>query len=214
MPTHHSAIEQRATAMAALIQSVYLVDRIARKGVVDTDDFRVLMESLFCDAPQSGCVADLYAGGLHLQTGVRVAMHLLDGSKNVPQMKALMLYSAGLMTLEKRLRKRPQMRQKLADGMHRISQQQQYFGDPMHSNIIAALADLYGETISTMKPRIIVRGKSEFLSQQANTQRVRALLMAGLRAAHLWHQYGGNHFNLLLRRKPLLRALESIKQQS
>jgi len=97
--------------------------------------------------------------------------------------------------------------------MQRITQQRQYFGDAMHTNIIAAIADLYGETLSTMKPRIIVRGKSEHLSQSCNTERVRTLLMAGLRAAHLWHQHGGGHMSLLLRRKALLRELKLLHTQ-
>jgi len=48
------------------------------------------------------------------------------------------------------------------------------------------------------------------LTQAANTQRVRALLMAGLRAAHLWHQHGGGHLGLLFRRKAILRELDQL----
>jgi len=55
-----------------------------------------------------------------------------------------------------------------------------------------------------------VRGKSEFLSQSDNTHRVRVLLMAGLRAAHLWRTHGGGHMTLLFRRKALLRELELL----
>ena len=213
MRSHISEIRQRTTAIAALTQSVYLVDRIARKGVVDSEDFRVLMESLFLDAHAAASVAELYRGTAALKTGARVAIQMLDGRQHVEQMKALMVYSAGLITLEKRLRKNDQVRHQLAEGMQRIAQQQHYFGDALHSNVIAAVADLYGETISNMKPRIIVRGKSEFLGQSANTQRVRALLMAGLRAAHLWHQHGGNHFNLLFRRRALLRELDTMMRE-
>ncbi len=225
MHSHSSALNQRVIALAAMTQAVYLVNNIARKGTADTEDCRVLMESIFADAPNSDnnshddsdnnahqTVADLYGGIDKLNTGLRICSQLLRGEK-IPDAKDLMLYSAGLITLERRLGKKEATRQQLAGGMQRISQQRQYFGDAMHHNVIAAIADLYGNTISNMKPRIIVRGKSEHLSQSVHTQRVRALLMTGLRAAHLWHQHGGGHLNLLLRRKALLRELESLQAQ-
>ncbi len=212
MSSHISELSQRATALAAMTQAIYLVNSIARKGVVDTEDSRVMMESIFSEAsthPQQ-TVLELYGGVEKLDTGIRVCIKLLQGEK-LPEAKDLMLYSAGLTALERRLGKDAAMRQRLADGMSRISKQRQYFGDAMHHNVIAAVADLYGDTISTMKPRIIVRGKPEFLSQTNHTMRVRALLMSGLRAAHLWHQHGGGHLSLLLRRKALLRELELLQ---
>ncbi|MDQ6969394.1 MAG: DUF489 family protein [Mariprofundus sp.] len=229
MHSHSSALNQRVTALAAMTQAVYLVNNIARKGTADTEDCRVLMESIFANAPNSDndsqhhsdnnspappqqSVADLYGGIDKLNTGLRICSQLLRGEK-IPGAKDLMLYSAGLITLERRLGKKEATRQQLANGMQRIGHQRQYFGDAMHHNVIAAIADLYGNTISNMKPRIIVRGKPEHLSQSVHTQRVRALLMTGLRAAHLWHQHGGGHLNLLLRRKALLRELESLQAQ-
>jgi len=212
MSSHLTAINQRAAALAALIQAIYLVNNIARKGVADTEDCGVLMESIFTDSANyaSQSVVDLYGGAARLDTGLRICSQLLRGEQ-IPDAKAMMIYSAGLIALERRLRKNAPMRQHIATGMQRITQQRQYFGDAMHSNVIAALADLYGETISTMKPRIIVRGKPEYLSQTNNTQRVRALLMSGLRAAHLWQHHGGGHLNLFLRRKALLQALNLLR---
>jgi len=217
MSSHPSALTQRVIALAAMTQAIYLVNGIARKGVADTEDCRVLMESIFTEGSDSHdqshqSIADLYGGVPRLKTGLRTCSSLLRGEK-IPDAKDLMIYSASLIALQRKLAKNAPMRQRLADGMQRISHQRQYFGDAMHHNVIAAIADLYGSTISTMKPRIIVRGKSEYLSQSSQTQRVRALLMAGLRAAHLWQQHGGGHLNLLLRRKALLRELEILQNQ-
>jgi len=206
-----TALTQRAIALAALTQAVYLVDCIARKGAMDTEDCKILMESMFAEPqPNEHGIAQPYGNASGLATGLRICIELLKGN-NLSQAKALMVYSGGLMTLERRLAKNISMRHKLAEGMRRITHQKQYFGDSMHNNVIAAIADLYGETISTMKPRIIVHGKAEYLNQSANTQRVRALLMSGLRAAHLWHKQGGGHLNLLLRRKALLHELEMLQ---
>lgn len=212
--SQHSILHQRAIALAALVQAVYLVDSIARKGLVDAEDCRTLMASLFNDPVRHHHdAAQLYNGTANLHTGLRICSSMLKAI-NLPQYKALMSYSTGLLSLERKLAKDSAIRQTLATGMRRIANQQQYFGDATHPNIMAAIADLYGETISTMKPRIIVRGKSEHLSQQANTRRVRALLMAGLRAAHLWHTHGGDHLNLLFRRKALAKEMDEILRQT
>jgi high frequency lysogenization protein len=209
--SHLTPLNQRATALAALTQAVYLVDCIARKGLADAEDFHVMTDSIFADSSVHHPVANLYGGISRLDTGLRLSIKILRGDP-LPQTKTLMAYSAGLLSLERRLSKNREIRQKLADGMSRIGKQRQYFGDVVHANIIAAIAELYGETISTIRPRIIVRGKSEYLSQNANTQRVRTLLMAGLRAAHIWHKHGGGHLSLLIRRKTLLHELEQLQK--
>jgi high frequency lysogenization protein len=209
--SHSTPLGNRAAALAALTQAVYLVDCIARKGMADSEDFRVMVESIFANSDATQSVATMYGGAPGLGAGLRISCKVLRGD-NLPQVKALMAYSAGLLSLERRLSKNDATRQHLADGMARIGRQRQYFGGAEHSNIIAAIADLYGETISTMKPRIIVRGKSEHLSQNANTQRVRALLMAGLRAAHIWRKHGGGHLHLLTKRKALLHELERLQK--
>ncbi len=191
-----------------MCQCVRLVDRIARKGEADEEDFRACIESIFAsgDAP-----AAIYRAS-DLTTGVRTARRLLSGPAE-PEDRLLMSYLAGLLTIEKRLRKRPDLRAALSEGMSRISRQRQYFGEATHPSVIAALAALYGETISTMTPRIIVRGKAEHMRQEASKQRVRALLMAGLRGAYLWREHGGGFLGFLLRRKALLRALDAIERE-
>jgi len=209
--TYNNIIHERATALAALTQAAYLVDSIARKGVADAGDCRTLIESMFNDAPP--VVAQIYGGITPLHTGLRICSSMLQGD-SLAESKPLMTYAAGLLALERKLEKNTSVRQQLGSGMQRIASQRQYFGDAMHPNVIAAIADLYGETISHMKPRIIVRGKSEHLGQQANTRRVRALLMAGLRAAHLWHQHGGTHWSLLLRRNALAKEMQAMLQQT
>ena len=207
--TAPSALTQRVTALAALCQSVYLVDAIARKGSADEADMHACSSSILTTADHTAPVADLY-GGIHsLQTGLRTAISLLGGD-TMPQAKSLMTYAAGIMAIERRLARDADRRSRLAQGMQRIAAQAQYFGSATHPNITAAIAGLYGEIISTMKPRIIVRGKPEYLSQKANTEKVRTLLMAGLRAAHLWRRHGGSHFKLLAGRKKLLHEARRL----
>ncbi len=87
-----------------------------------------------------------------------------------------------------------------------------------HENTLASLADAYLQTISTIKPQVMVNGERMYLMRAENENRIRALLLAGVRAAILWRQSGGNWFVLIFRRKAMAietqRLLASLRPQS
>ena len=64
----------------------------------------------------------------------------------------------------------------------------------------------------------MVHGAQIHLAKPDNANRIRALLLAGIRAARLWRQSGGSRLRLLLRRKLLLqearRTLASLEQRA
>jgi high frequency lysogenization protein len=76
----------------------------------------------------------------------------------------------------------------------------------MDREVIARFAGLYSATISKLEPRIIVRGNPLYLQNEENQERIRALLLAGIRAAILWRQCGGRRMQILLGRRKLLEA--------
>ncbi|MFC1536450.1 high frequency lysogenization protein HflD [Pseudomonadota bacterium] len=202
-----TAQANRAVALAAMVQAVSMVERIARTGLCDADDFNAIIQSLFTEHHDD--VAEIY-GGLHqLQTGLHISEKLLSGIQ-VDGAKSLMTYAAGLIALEKKLGKNREMLAAIGDGMVRIKKQSEYFNSVIHESVIGGIADLYGTSVSTLKPSIIVRGKPEHLKQSSNTNRVRALLLAGIRAAHLWHKNGGGHLRLLIGRKKLHQETERL----
>jgi len=200
-------LHQRTLAMAAILQAARLVDRLARKGQCDADDFAVLIRAIFA-APDPH-VERVYGGAQHLRVGLRLLHDLLAGHE-LEHGKDLMRMSVTLMAVEKRLSKDREMLRKLADGIARIHKQADYFHDIAHETVIANLADLYGETLSTMKPRVIVHGKPIYLRQSGHTRRIRCLLLSAIRAAHLWRQHGGGHLTLLLRRRAIMRAADEL----
>jgi high frequency lysogenization protein len=76
--------------------------------------------------------------------------------------------------------------------------------------VIAAVATCYQETLSTLKFRIQVRGDARYLRDPEVASKIRAVLLAGVRAAMLWHQIGGRRWHLPVFRKRILRALCDI----
>ncbi len=206
-----TAQANRALALAAVTQAASLVESIARNGMCDAEDFQTMISSLFVENRDH--TASVYGGLYHLRAGLHLSGKLLSGT-NIEQAKPLLSYAAGLMALEKRLSKNQSMLASIGEGMQRIKKQSDYFGSETHASVIGGIADLYGNTISTLKPSIIVKGKPEHLKQSVNTNKVRALLFSGIRAAHLWRQHGGGHFRLLIGRNKLYQQTQKLLEEA
>jgi high frequency lysogenization protein len=71
--------------------------------------------------------------------------------------------------------------------------------------------------LSTFNYRIQVKGEQKFLENPENINKVRALLLAGVRSAVLWRQKGGSRLQLLFSRAKTLqtttRLLNSLNKQ-
>ena len=188
----------RVIALAGAMQAADLVRGIARRGQANPDDIETCLASLIrIDAPSS---ADIYGGIARLRSGLR----LLEQQLNTPRDMELTRYVITLMRLERQLSRRDDLLRLIRAGIEDIIQNLAHF--PLdHGNTIASFADLYLKTLSTLSPRIMVSGDPVHLNNPANTNRIRALLLAGVRAAILWRQSGGGRLTLLLRRNPLLR---------
>jgi len=111
-------------------------------------------------------------------------------------------YALELLVLERKLSRHPEFLKSIRAGIQTTAAKLNHF--PLtHDNIIASLAEIYSSTISTLAPRIMVKGEPTHLTNPGNANRIRALLLAGIRAAILWRQSGGGRLTLLFRRKAL-----------
>ncbi|MDX8382548.1 MAG: DUF489 family protein [Ghiorsea sp.] len=189
--------KQRALALAAITQAAALVEAIAQEGKCERSAFEQSMDALL--SPD-------YLGERSFSFGSSKACQLLQGNE-IPFAKHILAHSATLISIEKKLAKQSEALQHIAQGMDKIHKQIQYFDNPYHDNAIAAIAHLYGESISQLNPRVIVRGKPEYLKQPRNTEQVRCLLFSGVRAAWVWRTNGGNALRLLLGRKGMVKQL-------
>ena len=71
-----------------------------------------------------------------------------------------------------------------------------------------ALGTLYADTISQLRPRIMVQGNPHYLGQAGVVSEIRALLLAAVRSALLWRQVGGSQWQFLLGRRAMLEAVQ------
>jgi len=202
-------LRNRAIALAGIVQAASLAQAIARKGAVSEPEMKVMIDSLFVE--QAGDAEALYGSTERLSSGFRVARALLGGEA-LEQAKELMTYVVQVMALERKLAKRPDMLARLARGMQHARIQAQHFST-MHESVLANMADMYGQTVSQLMPRIILRGRPEYLGQRHNTDRIRVLLLAAIRAAHYWRRHGGRWWHVLLNRRRLAAAIANIAME-
>lgn len=191
--------QNRTIALAAIFQAAGLVRKLAYSGSADRDQVKTMIESLFSnDAPT---IEAIYGSTDQLRYGFKLVDGVLKDPSRGPEAQEITRYAIGLLHLQKQLDKNPDMGKKLIEGIADAQRQLDYFEDSLNPAVISKLADLYKQTISTLGPKIIVKGEQTHLGNEATANEVRALLLAGIRAAVLWQQAGGNKLKLMFSRK-------------
>lgn len=202
-----STQRNRVIALAALFQAASLVKDVAWHGRCDADDFRTMVGSLF--SFEAADIDGIYGNVHRLRRGMQALADQLEAGGRGGDME-LTRYAVGLLFLERKLMKQPEMVGRVRDGIRAAERQRDYFDDMTHPSVVSALAQTYQDTISELGPRIMVQGEQAQLSNEDNAARIRTLLLAGIRAAVLWRQAGGSRWRLLLSRKGLLREARAI----
>lgn len=181
-------------ALAGVFQALALVRDVARTGECDHEPLQACLASIF--TLQADNVAEVFGGFTGVRHGLRVLIAQVegDGERDMPLFHMLV----SVLKLERALARNHAVTQRLGEGIAGMQRQLQHF-PVTHPTIIARLADLYTANLSVLTPRISVVGNPLYLRQPASAQRVRALLLAAVRAAVLWHQLGGRRRHLLFR---------------
>ncbi|WP_271270346.1 high frequency lysogenization protein HflD [Aliamphritea hakodatensis] len=215
------ATHNQAIALAGLFQAASLVEQIATRGMVQQSNLETCIRSVFVTNPDS--TAEIYGGEralpVSLGTGFRHLQELIDKDRS-KQNQDVIRYALSLLHLEKKLNKQPELFNTIAERLLKIEQQAKYFNDQenlidnaatlTHPTIIANLASLYQDTLSTFKFRIQVTGEPRHLQNAENADKIRALLLAGIRAAVLWRQSGGKRWQLLFFKSRIRPAITDI----
>lgn len=187
--------ESRVIALAGVFQACSQVHSIANEGRGDSAAIESSLTSLF--QIDSDSAADVFGGLSGIKPGMEVLVdNLAGGNRNM----AISQLVAGVLRLERKLAARKNMLDELRAGIESIQRQVDHLG-VAHTTVQARLAELYSNTLSNLKPRIVVHGNPMNLADPRRVEQIRALLLAGIRAAVLWRQVGGSQWRLLVRRK-------------
>ena len=196
---------RQTLALAGVFQSASLVDELARTGQVEPRAWDTLIRATLDTNPAS--FEAIYGGHPNnLRRGLEVLEAVVGRKQANP---AVLRYGFTLLLLMNQLRTNDAMMDDLGGRLVRIQGQAEHFGET-HENVIASLGEAYQETLSTLKTRIIVQGDPSLLQQRMMPERVRAILLGGIRFALLWHQQGGRRWKLIVQRGALKKALDQL----
>ena len=192
-------------ALAAMCQVAKNVQKVAQYGQVNDHDFNLMLLSLIQTDPQSP--EEIYGSFGNLREGFRLVVQQLESGqeKDVEMVK----YVGGLIQLERALNAKPQQLASLASRLDDIKRRLNHF-EINDETIIASFADIYAEIVSPLGQRIQVFGKPNLLEHKPIQNKIRALLLAGIRAAVLWRQMGGKRRHFFLAKGKIVTTAKSM----
>lgn len=199
--------QRQALALAGVFQAAQLVNDQATKGLLDHHAYTTCLNSVLITSPET--FSQIYGDDLNnLSYGLKALNGILN--KQVQINTQVFRYATGILTLQRKLSQQPEMLQALGQRLEVAKSQAEHFGST-HENVVANLASIYQDTLSTFKFRIQVQGDANLLRQTSNADKIRALLLAGIRSAMLWQQSGGSRWQLIFGRRKIQQALSELK---
>lgn len=184
-------------ALAGIVQSVNLVRELAQTGKIDEKNYETCIYSIF--QTDAADIPSIYGDIKNLKPGLEKLTQLFERNDSS---RLLMRYLLSILYLQKKITRSSKLTGQLTQRINQIKKQVEYFS-LLHPTVISNLADAYLTTINIFKFRIIIWGSQRSLSVTENMDKIRALLLAGIRSAVLWQQVGGSRLQLLFSRKKI-----------
>jgi high frequency lysogenization protein len=194
-------MENRMFALAGMAQALAQVRRIADTGLADAAVLATALDSVFrIDAASPVAV---YGEAAALRPGL-----LLLGRDFRNESDDALLPRLGLAVLQLERRfVRDAAAGRVHAGIAAMAADAARQGST-HPDVLAALGTLYADTVSHLRPRVMVQGNPHYLGQAAVVAEIRAVLLAALRSAVLWRQLGGSFWDFVLRRREMVAAID------
>ena len=196
-------VRSRVLALAGILQALKLVRQIADTGHADGEGERNALDSVFrIDAASADAV---YGNSRSLRGGLLLLRdYFTDRSSD----QALPKLGMSVLQIERRFVADDAVAQQVLDGIRALEGIAERQGS-IHPDVISKLGQLYADTISHLRPKVIVQGNPHYLQQADVVAEIRALLLAALRSAVLWRQMGGTLWDFVLRKRAMMQAIEA-----
>ncbi len=193
-------LSDRVLALAGVVQALAQVRRIAETGQSDAAVVQTALDSVFridADTPQ-----EVYGSVEGLVPGLRLLRDYFNNQERDEQLPRLAM---AVLQLERRFVKESDTVAAVAGGIEEIAPRARESGSA-HPDVLSALGGLYADTISHLRPKVMVQGNPHYLGQPGVVAEIRAILLAAVRSAVLWRQLGGSLWDLLLSRRAMADA--------
>ncbi|MBT4520778.1 MAG: high frequency lysogenization protein HflD [Halieaceae bacterium] len=204
-----SKLEQQTIALAGVTQCARLVDQISKTGSFPLDFLESSIHSLFEFEPEK--TDEIYGGVAGVKLGLQNLSSIL-ANHQPGEASDVVRYVFGILHLERKFSSNPSMMALIHSRLQHAKFRSEHFAGHVNE-VCHSVSGIYQDTLSTLKFRIKVSGSPEHLQNPQNADIIRALLLAGVRSAHLWRQLGGRRWTLLFQRKQILKHALSLSRE-
>lgn len=194
-------------AFAGMLQASELVRQIASSGNCSQQAAQASINSIFSMNPES--TEDVYGGLGGVRMGLRVLVELFSARNSQENLQSLN-YALGMAKLGTKIQRDGKRQTELGREIELIESAWRESEEPLDQSIFSQLADAYERHVSTLDFRLSINGKPDYLKQTEKVAFIRALLLAGIRSAFLWHQMGGRQWRLVFQRRKMLAQAEAL----
>lgn len=210
---HNDKYTNITIALAGIFQACALIKQLAWTGKCDVESFTTSIYSLLQTNPQS--VIEVYQDISKLSLGLKTMINFFNNNLYYKDQKdtEIVRYFISLLYLEKKLLNRPDLINIIKNGISRAKTQADLFSIN-HDIIMANLAGIYIDTLSTFTFRIHIIGLQSYLNNPHIANKTRALLLAGIRSAVLWRQTGGSKLQLFFKKSLFLKCADQLYKSS
>lgn len=197
-------VETQVLAISGVLRAARIVQDLARRGRTQSEHFRCALVSVGTvdesDAKKALGGIDSLVFGLDDLTQKQPDAFLMERVR----------YATALLDLAKTLGKSPEASGQIGKVLAELPDHLDG-AEPDSLESIGALADVYTSNLSDLTPKILIKGEQRFLEDPSLVEKVRAILLAGVRAAYLFSQAGGRKWHLFVYRKKFAAVAAQLK---
>ncbi|MGN1393093.1 MAG: DUF489 family protein [Succinivibrionaceae bacterium] len=206
-------LNSQTLSFVAICQAASIVQRLSRFGSWNEDDAKPLIKALSIDNPTS--VEDVYQPKQMLCGYNSFIESFGSNGINNSSTAELTKYVMFFLTLEKKIRKVPGFLDNIFNKIEEVKNHarinKMVILDPW---IISSMADIYFQEITNKHfCNLVIYGKKSYLQQDEIQQKIRAIILAGIRATILWRQVGGKTIHLLFKRSKMMELSKNMVRQ-
>lgn len=194
-------LRDQALALAGVAQFALYAHELAADGRDQPERLERAKHAIFCTDPNT--VVDVYGDLSSVGDGIAYLKGQLGGQKPDDRAAIVARYIGQILRLSGALLRDNAALSRLRGAIDRAR-----LAEPAEVPVI--IDDAYRDSVSPLRPRIMLHGHPSYLQNEAIQMRARTQLMAAVRCGILWRQCNGGFFTLFFRRKALLAALQNI----
>ena len=202
--------ENMQIALAGVCQSALLVKTLARTGKCDKLAFDASLQSIIVTDAQE--TIEVYGNSLQsIASGIETLLNQLNQTSSRKDSE-ITRYIADILGLERKLTRNGGSMEELGKRLDHIKRLRHH--SSMHEmQMLSGLASVYKDVISPLGNKIQVAGNPNILKQAGVQDKVRAILLSGIRSAVLWRQLGGKRRSIIFQRKKIIAMACELKQR-